>query len=452
MRHGLKIIVFVLCLLAAHPGWALDASPHRQLVIAVTDSWDDLAATVYRFEQSDGKWLRVGAGAPAVVGERGLAWDPTVPGRDPGQPVKREDDLRAPVGIFALSTAMGFSHGRPVGVTFPFRAIEPGTHCVDDPASRYYNRIVAERELPGPTAELWRSSERMWQVPDLYRLLLVVSYNGGNPLPGGGSCIFMHIWRGPGRATTGCTALAENALAEIVTWLKPDANPALVQLPLEVYRQVWRQWRLPAPELLIGRREPQKSPLVDVRSMAPEAVVEMRYAGPDNFTGRAVYDCGRCFLRQGTAEKVARAVRELRGKGLFLKLWDCYRPLSVQKLFWALVPDQRFVADPKTGSRHNRGTAVDVTLADAAGHDLAMPTRFDDFSPRAGHGETGLPPDVLANRRLLAETMQKAGFRLLQSEWWHYDDAEGGGELLDVSFGDLCGPDAMPSARRKGKP
>jgi D-alanyl-D-alanine dipeptidase len=164
----------------------------------------------------------------------------------------------------------------------------------------------------------------------------------------------------------------------------------------------------------------------------------MRYAGRENFTGRAIYDCGRCFLRPETAEKVARAEASLRKRGLSLKMWDCYRPLSAQKLLWALVPDPRYVADPKKGSRHNRGNAVDVTLVDSAGRELDMPTPFDDFSRRAAHGETQLPAQVLANRRLLAETMEQAGFRGLATEWWHYDDAESGSEVLDIPFGDLC--------------
>jgi D-alanyl-D-alanine dipeptidase len=149
---------------------------------------------------------------------------------------------------------------------------------------------------------------------------------------------------------------------------------------------------------------------------------------------------------------VAKVAEELRKKKLLLKLWDCYRPLSVQKLFWALVPDPRYVADPRTGSRHNRGTAVDVTLADAEGRELAMPTGFDDFSPRAGHGETDLPAAVLANRRLLTETMQKAGFRPLQSEWWHYDDSEGGDGLLDVTFDELCAQDDAKQGTTRSDP
>ena len=438
MRYGLNIVMVLISLVTAPPCFSQDASTHRQLLISLTGSWDDSRATVYRIEQEEGRWIRVGSGMPGMVGERGLAWDPRSSDRDRSGPVKREGDLRAPAGIFRLLVAMGFAQLPPAGVMLPYRAIEEGVHCVDDRDSPYYNRIVSEQGLPRPAAELWRSSERMWQLPDLYRLLLVVDFNGGTPVPGNGSCIFMHVWHGPGLATTGCTAMAEVDLAETVKWLMPGADPALVQLPREVYRQVWREWRLPAPELLEDGVGQAGAPLVDIRSVAPGVVVEMRYARPDNFMGKTVYSCGRCFLRPGTAAKVAKVAEDLGKKKLLLKLWDCYRPLSVQKLFWALVPDPRYVADPRTGSRHNRGTAVDVTLADAEGRELAMPTGFDDFSLRAGHGETDLPADVLVNRRLLAETMRKAGFRPLQSEWWHYDDCEGGSELLDVTFDELC--------------
>lgn len=178
--------------------------------------------------------------------------------------------------------------------------------------------------------------------------------------------------------------------------------------------------------------------LVDVAAAAPGLSVEMPYATSGNFVRRAVYDCGRCFLRAGTAAKVAKAHKLLGQQGLGLKMWDCYRPLSVQKIFWSLVPDSRYVADPRTGSRHNRGTAVDVTLVDAGGMELSMPTPFDDFSSRASHGAMNLPPDAIKNRRILKDAMTAAGFKPLADEWWHYDDPDERGELLDVPFRELC--------------
>lgn len=437
MSRRLIQLILILALLAPKLGYPLDASIHRQIVVSVTDSWSDFRATLYRFERKEGRWLLVGSGMPAVVGRSGLAWDPAATERGPGEPVKHEGDGKAPAGIFPLPFAMGFPATSPAGVILPYRSIGEGTQCVDDPASPDYNRIVAERELAGQTEGPWRSSERMWEMETLYRLLLVVGYNTTPPLPGNGSCIFMHIWRSAAEPTSGCTALAEVQMVTLMSWLKPEANPALVQLPRETYRRVWRAWRLPAPELW-DRGERGRVPLVDVRSVAPEVAVEMRYARPDNFTGKAIYDCGRCFLLPETAEKVERAERALRKRGLSLKMWDCYRPLSVQKLFWSLVPDPRYVADPRRGSRHNRGNAVDVTLVDNAGRELTMPTPFDDFSPRAGYGETNLPAQVLVNRRILTQTMEEAGFRRLATEWWHYDDPESGGEVLDIPFADLC--------------
>jgi D-alanyl-D-alanine dipeptidase len=179
-------------------------------------------------------------------------------------------------------------------------------------------------------------------------------------------------------------------------------------------------------------------PFVDVHTTSPDVKVEMRYAGSDNFTGKRIYGCGRCYLRPETAAKIALAEQALKKRGLSLKMWDCYRPLAAQRQFWALVPDPRFVADPKTGSAHNRGSAVDVTLVDAEGKELEMPTGFDDFSPQAGHGETRLPAKVIENRRVLAEAMEKAGFRKLESEWWHYEDGDGKVEIIDVPFDELC--------------
>lgn len=443
LRVPILSTLFLLFLLS--PARALDATQHRQLIVSVTRSWDDSRATVFLFGSPEGKWRLVGQGMPAVVGEQGLGWDPAVPGRDPAEPVKREGDRKAPAGIFPLTMVMGMAAGAPPGVTLPYRAIVTGTHCVDDAGSPFYNRIVDERELSAPAGELWKSSERMWEVPELYRLLLVVGYNVRDPQPGNGSCIFMHIRRAGGAPTAGCTALAEADLAEIAGWLRPEANPALVQLPAEAYRKVWRQWRLPAPELVgLGVSD---APLVDIGSVAPDVAVQMRYAGNDNFTGSAVYDCDRCFLLRETAEKLASVQRELKEKGLSLKLWDCYRPLSVQALFWARVPDPRYVADPRTGSRHNRGTAVDVTLVDETGRELDMGTGFDDFTPRAAHAWAGLPAKVKENRRTLAEAMEQGGFSRIDSEWWHYEDRSAAGGVLDVPFAALC---HQPGREEKG--
>ncbi|EGO63989.1 M15 family metallopeptidase [Acetonema longum] len=165
--------------------------------------------------------------------------------------------------------------------------------------------------------------------------------------------------------------------------------------------------------------------LVKIQNIDPAIYIDMRYAGIHNFTGRQVYTANVCVLRRGTAEKLARANAEFAKRGFRLKIWDAYRPLSVQKIFWKLVPDRRYVANPQgNASRHNRGTAVDVTLVDEQGRELIMPSEFDDFSYRAQRDYPGISPFAQSNAAYLAEVMEQAGFRSLGSEWWHFDDAD----------------------------
>ena len=164
--------------------------------------------------------------------------------------------------------------------------------------------------------------------------------------------------------------------------------------------------------------------LVELARLGGEAAsirLDLRYATADNFTHRTVYPQARCLLRREVAVRLMAVEARLRARGLHLKLYDCYRPLSVQRLFFQLVPDERYVADPKKGSRHNRGAAVDLTLVDEAGRELPMGTGFDDFSARAHRDATGLPEEVVRNRALLDEVMGAAGFTGMPTEWWHYD-------------------------------
>jgi D-alanyl-D-alanine dipeptidase/L,D-peptidoglycan transpeptidase YkuD (ErfK/YbiS/YcfS/YnhG family) len=437
MRRFLIPLFALFVLVTASPCHPLDAK-NGQIIVSVTESWNDYRGKIYLFERKGDAWKPVGRAIETVVGRFGLAWDQEVKSRAPGEPVKAEGDLKAPAGIFPITLAMGDSPLPPDGVTLLYRPIRHGTHCVDDPASSYYNRIVEEGELPATDGHPWKSSERMWEIKDIYRQLLVVGYNTNQPKPGAGSCIFMHIRRPSGDPTYGCTAVSEGDMTRIMQWLKPGEYPSLVQFPRDVYSRLWKEWRLPSPALIREDTAERPFPLVDVQKVAPGVNVDMRYAKNENFTGKKVYTCGRCFLRPATAVKLAAAQRELKKQGLSLKMWDCYRPLSVQKIFWSLVPDPRYVADPKTGSRHNRGNAVDVTLVDESGKEVEMPTGFDDFTSKAGHGEMKLPRRAMENRRTLAEAMEKAGFRRLESEWWHYDDGEAGGDVMDIPFAELC--------------
>ena len=155
----------------------------------------------------------------------------------------------------------------------------------------------------------------------------------------------------------------------------------------------------------------------------------MRYASANNFTKVVVYPVARCLLRRDAAERLARVQARLRAEGKGLKLWDCYRPFSVQKTFWKLVPDTRYVAEPVAdragrplrGSKHNRGAAVDLTLIDGAGRPLEMPTDHDDFSKRAHRGDRSSSPAARANAQHLEDVMKAEGFEPLPTEWWHFD-------------------------------
>ena len=123
--------------------------------------------------------------------------------------------------------------------------------------------------------------------------------------------------------------------------------------------------------------------LIDIQTIAPDIILDMRYATSNNFLKAPVYPVARCLLRAPVAEALKRVQADLITQGLGLKLFDCYRPLSVQRAMWKILPDSNYVANPAKGSRHNRGAAVDLTLVDAMGKELEMPTGFDDFSEKA---------------------------------------------------------------------
>lgn len=150
--------------------------------------------------------------------------------------------------------------------------------------------------------------------------------------------------------------------------------------------------------------------------------LDMRYATDNNFVGHLIYDCERCFLRPDAASALAKINSELRADGLEVKLFDCYRPLSVQWELWEEVPNPNYVADPRKGSMHNRGQAIDVTLVDIeTGKELDMGTDFDFFGQRAYHSFTpNLSKEIQENREKLKSTMMKYGFQPIRTEWWHY--------------------------------
>ena len=160
---------------------------------------------------------------------------------------------------------------------------------------------------------------------------------------------------------------------------------------------------------------------VNLKDYSADFVYDMKYATEDNFLKAKVYDCAECFLRLKTVKALVKANTKFMKKGYRIQLFDCYRPLDIQKRMWKIVSNPEYVADPAKGSIHNRGGAVDITLVDADGKELDMGTSFDFFGPEAGHYFDNLPDEVKKNRILLKRIMQKSGFVSFDSEWWHYN-------------------------------
>lgn len=165
--------------------------------------------------------------------------------------------------------------------------------------------------------------------------------------------------------------------------------------------------------------------LANLAEFIPGLVIELRYATPRNFTGEILYAVREAWLRRPTATKLRAAQAALGERGLGLKIWDAFRPGSAQARLWAMFPDERFVAPPKRGSRHTRGTSVDVTLVTLlTGAELPMGTDFDAFGAPAAADWTGLPAHEAANRLCLRTVMEAHGLVGIRNEWWHFDDAD----------------------------
>jgi D-alanyl-D-alanine dipeptidase len=166
------------------------------------------------------------------------------------------------------------------------------------------------------------------------------------------------------------------------------------------------------------------SDLVELVKLDPTILLDIRYATPNNFAGQKVYTQARAFLQRPAAEALLRVHRKLEAQGLGLLIFDGYRPWSVTKIFWDITPPEKrnFVANPKSGSKHNRGCAVDLTLFDRkTGKPLPMPSEYDEFSERAYMAYSGGTEEQNRNRELLRAAMEAEGFAVVAHEWWHFD-------------------------------
>ncbi|HVF44162.1 MAG TPA: L,D-transpeptidase family protein [Pyrinomonadaceae bacterium] len=216
----------------------------RQVVLVTTPGWNSVRGTLRRFERRGARagWTRVGEDFEVVVGRSGLGWGAGLVEAEADGPSKREGDGRAPAGVFTLTRAFGFAGaGEAAWLRMPYTPLTGGVECVDDTASAHYNRVVDRADV---SAADWNSSERMREVGG-YRWGVVVAHNA-RAVPGGGSCIFLHVWAGPSKGTAGCTAMPQPDLETLLRWLDAKKRPLLVQLPEAEYARLRPVWKLPA--------------------------------------------------------------------------------------------------------------------------------------------------------------------------------------------------------------
>ena len=185
--------------------------------------------------------------------------------------------------------------------------------------------------------------------------------------------------------------------------------------------------------------EDRNKALIDIKRAVPGVVLDIRYATKNNFMEQVMYPSARALARKPVVEQLKKVQRVLRKKGYGLKIYDAYRPYTITLAFYEQASNKDFVAHPKSGSRHNRGCAVDLSIIDLkSGKDVPMPTPYDSFSTAAAADFQELAPAVKKNRDYLIEVMHKHGFTVMYNEWWHYDfNGWENYELMDIPFEQL---------------
>jgi len=192
-------------------------------------------------------------------------------------------------------------------------------------------------------------------------------------------------------------------------------------------------------EYLATVKTDPKKELVNLETFVPGLVLDIRYATKNNFTGEQIYNLARAYARRPVAEQLKAIQAELKKKGLGIKMFDGYRPYKATVRFYEVYHDTTYVASPYRGSRHNRGCALDLTVIDLkTGEELKMPTGYDSFQKEAWPRTPVKDPVIRANRQLLIDVMERHGFKVNGSEWWHYDFIGWKNyEVLDIDFEEL---------------
>lgn len=186
------------------------------------------------------------------------------------------------------------------------------------------------------------------------------------------------------------------------------------------------------------KSNPEKE-LIDLEKFVPGLVLDIRYATTNNFTGTVIYNLAKAYARKPVAEALLRVQNELKTKGLGIKMFDGYRPYKATVKFYEVYKDTTYVASPYRGSRHNRGCALDLTIINLkTGAELKMPTEYDSFKKEAWPRTPVADPEIRANRAMLIDVMERNGFKVNGSEWWHFDFVGWKNyEVMDIDFEEL---------------
>jgi L,D-peptidoglycan transpeptidase YkuD (ErfK/YbiS/YcfS/YnhG family) len=214
------------------------------MLLVHATAWTSSSGSLERYERdAAGEWKRVGAPVPVDLGRNGLGWGRGLHIIPPAGPRKAEGDGRSPAGVFALAQAFGVASQLPEDARgFPYLPTATTTYCVEDVRSEHYNQIVDATEVHRTTWEKWSELKR---ADGLFDWGVVVAQNQPSVVRGGGSCVFLHIWRGPRIPTAGCTAMPRSDIELVLRWLDPSKQPVLVQLPDTELHRVRSIWALP---------------------------------------------------------------------------------------------------------------------------------------------------------------------------------------------------------------
>ena len=205
--------------------------------------------------------------------------------------------------------------------------------------------------------------------------------------------------------------------------IQPSSSAIFYVTPTPTATAVINPTTAPTPPMVTPEVPSSDDVFVKIKDFIPTAVTELKYATSDNFTKQVIYNFKDAYARYGTVKKLAEAARKLEDKGYYIKIWDAYRPVSAQYRLWDVCPDPTYVANPNVGySNHTRGCAIDLTLVDANGNELLMPTTFDDFSAAADRDYSDVSVSAAEKARTLQSVMESCGFKGYYGEWWHFDD------------------------------